>query len=59
MRALEKGLDKLHKYIVDKSLFASGSKLLLAVSGGSDSVGLLCLFARLRSGCRSRCSAVM
>jgi len=49
MRALEKGLDKLHKYIVDKSLFASGSKLLLAVSGGSDSVGLLCLFARLRS----------
>lgn len=49
MRALERCLDRLHKHIVDNSLFTSGSKLLLAVSGGSDSVALLCLFARLRS----------
>jgi len=49
MRALDRCLDKLHKYIKDKGLFVAGNKLLLAVSGGSDSVALLCLFARLRS----------
>lgn len=49
MRALERCLDKLHKHIVDNNLFSSGSKLLLAVSGGPDSVALLCLFAKLRS----------
>lgn len=48
MLALESGLNKLRKHIDDKQLFAAGAKLLLAVSGGSDSLGLLCLFSRLR-----------
>ena len=49
MSALERCLEKLHKHIMDSGLFAIGDKLLLAVSGGSDSVALLCLLARLRS----------
>lgn len=46
---MEKYLDKLHKHVEGSGLFAVGAKLLLAVSGGSDSVALLCLMARLRS----------
>lgn len=48
MQALKSGLEKLRKHIDDKQLYPAGSKLLLAVSGGSDSLGLLCLFSRLR-----------
>lgn len=48
MLALESGLTKLRNHIDDKQLFAAGAKLLLAVSGGSDSLGLLCLFSKLR-----------
>lgn len=49
MKALPSALEKLHKHIIDKQLFSYGNKLLLAVSGGSDSLGLLCLFSSLRS----------
>lgn len=48
MQALQSGLDKLRNYIETKQLYPAGAKLLLAVSGGSDSLGLLCLFSKLR-----------
>ncbi len=48
MSALQSGLEKLRKHIDDKQLYPAGAKLLLAVSGGSDSLGLLCLFSKLR-----------
>jgi len=44
MLALESGLEKLRNHIDDKQLFAAGAKLLLAVSGGSDSRGVFCCF---------------
>lgn len=49
MRKLDQSLNKLHNYIAAKELFPAGARLMLAVSGGSDSVALLCLFSRLRS----------
>lgn len=49
MRKLDQSLNKLHNYINAKELFPGGARLMLAISGGSDSVALLCLFSRLRS----------
>lgn len=48
MHALQSGLEKLRNHIEDRQLFSAGAKLLLAVSGGSDSLALLCLFSKLR-----------
>ena len=40
-------VDRLLAFIEDQRLFSSGSKLLLAVSGGIDSMVLLHLFEQL------------
>jgi tRNA(Ile)-lysidine synthase len=49
MRELETALDRLRAYVQGKKLFEAGAKLLVACSGGADSVALLYLLARLRS----------
>ncbi|MDD5624472.1 MAG: tRNA lysidine(34) synthetase TilS [Candidatus Cloacimonetes bacterium] len=49
MTKREQSLAKLKSYIREKHLFSAEAKLLLGVSGGSDSVALLYLFSLLRS----------
>lgn len=49
MRKLDKALDKLQGYVLEKMLFTAGAKILLCCSGGADSVALLHLFSKLRS----------
>lgn len=49
MRVQAKALKKLLAYVTDKGLLKPEDKVLLAVSGGSDSVALMYLFATLRS----------
>ena len=49
MTKREQGIAKLRNYIREKNLFSAEAKLLLGVSGGSDSIALLYLFSLLRS----------
>ena len=49
MTKREQGIAKLRNYIREKNLFSAEVKLLLGVSGGSDSIALLYLFSLLRS----------
>lgn len=49
MPRLEQALEKLDAYVREFNIFTAGAKLLLCVSGGSDSVALLLLISRLRS----------
>ena len=49
MTKREQSLAKLRCYIQEKHLFSAEAKLLLGISGGSDSVALLYLFFLLRS----------
>lgn len=49
MRAQAKALKKLLAYVADKGLIKAEDKVMLAVSGGSDSVALMHLFSALRS----------
>ena len=46
MRVQAKALKKLLAYVTDKGLLKPEDKVLLAVSGGSDSVALMYLFAK-------------
>jgi len=49
MTKREQGITKLRNYVREKNLFSAEAKLLLGVSGGSDSIALLYLFSLLRS----------